>query len=95
MKTLRKVLLVALTGMFLAGSVPAFAQYPTSMQEKTGNWLSGSTTPATNGGGGGPQGISSPTPDPTVPVGDSLLVIVLLAGGYLVWRKRRELRTKS
>ena len=51
MKTLRKVLLVALTGMFLAGSVPAFAQYPTSMQEKTGNWLSGSTTTAPEGGG--------------------------------------------
>ena len=88
MKTLRTVLLVALTGIFLADSVPALAQYPTTMQDRTGNWLSGSAMTVVEE----PvnvQGISDPTPDPRVPVGDSLFAIALLSGLYLVWRKRK------
>jgi hypothetical protein len=90
MKTSKIVLLFVLISIFIAGGVSAFGSgYPTTMQESTQNWLSGSTVTEdyTN-----VQGISAPTDDPIVgsPVGDSLFTVVLLSGLYLLWNRKKN-----
>jgi hypothetical protein len=36
------------------------------------------------------QRIGTPTPDPTVPIGDGLIVLMCLAGGYAIMRRKEK-----
>jgi hypothetical protein len=87
MKTVKTVLLLMLTGIFVAGGVSAQdSGYPAAMQESVKNWLSSSASSANDT----EHTISAPTPDPTVPVGDSLFTAVLLSGLYLLWNRKKR-----
>jgi hypothetical protein len=93
MKNSKRVLLLMFIGLFIGGGISTFGSgYSTGMQSDTENWLTASPTATVEEEPAGGQGISSPTPDPTlVPVGHSLLTIVLLSGLYLLWRSRNRL----
>jgi hypothetical protein len=89
-----KRILIFCIAALLAG--PVSAQFHSNMQESAENWLSNPQNVSAQGGGriGEDDG---PTADPTVPVGDSLYLILLSAGFYAGFRfsKSRKYTCKS
>jgi hypothetical protein len=87
MKIFKRALLFVLVCTFFAGSVSAYDQtsYP-SMHDITENWTNKPTAPNPPE----EQYTTPPKPEPQVPVGDSLLTVVLLSGLYMLWNRKMK-----
>jgi len=84
---MKKIIILATTLFFTFGAFAGVSSY----QERVDSW--GKSNKSSLSGGFIDGGGEDPTPDPTVPVGEGLLILSLLAGGYaLINRKQREVK---
>jgi hypothetical protein len=57
-----------------------------TMQGQTESWLKKSDN--TSQTGNDRSNISAPTTDPVIPVGNGMFILMLLAGGYCIWKQK-------